>query len=428
MGMTLIENILAIKTQRDKIVPDEIITVDVDVAMTHDALGAHTIAKFKDLVGNDGKVWDKNKIVVILDHYVPANNIDTRIKLQTIEKFVDEQELPNYYGVGKGGICHKTLIEKGFVVPGEVVTGTDSHTTTYGVMGTFAFGMGIDDMASIWKTGRTWVRVPWTILVNIDGRFRDGIFAKDIMLHIVRTLGIDAGIEGGKWKAIQFIGPLIEEMSLDSRAVLTNMAIECGALNGIIEPDDKVVEYLNERTEKKYEIVRGNPDAQYDTVVDINANNIDEPLVAEPPTPANVNKVSRYKGLKVNQAFIGSCTNGKLEDLRITANILKNRKVARTCTMIVIPASQEVRSQAAKEGLFEIFADAGAEVGPTSCGPCMETHCGILGPNDVMISSANRNFIGRAGHPTAKIYLASPATAAASAVAGEIVDPRDYLQ
>lgn len=423
MGMTLAEKILAIKAGRARVTPGEIVTVDVDVAMTHDALGAHTIAKFEELAGRDGKVWSPEKIVIILDHYVPPNTIDTAKKVQNIERFIKKQGLMNYYGIGRGGICHKVLIEKGHVVPGDLVVGTDSHTTTHGVMGAFAIGIGVDDMACIWKRGRTWERVPETILVEIHGQLKQGIYSKDLMLKIINTLGVDGAIQ----KCVQFSGEAVESMSIDSRSVLTNMAIEAGATNGIIDPDTKVSEYLRGRAKKTFQALHGDSDAQYERTVKIKASDIEEPLVAAPWNPANVKKVSDLVGTKIDQAFVGSCTNGKLEDLEVVAEIMRGRKVAAECRLIVIPASQEVYMEAAKKGLLDILVESHAFVSGPTCGPCMETHMGILGPGDVMISTANRNFRGRAGDPSAKIFLASPATVAASAIEGRITDPRKYL-
>jgi 3-isopropylmalate/(R)-2-methylmalate dehydratase large subunit len=422
MGMTVVESILARKAGREKVVPGEIVTVDVDVAMTHDALGAHTIARFKNLAGDHGKVWSKDKIVIILDHYVPSNTIDTAKKVQNIENFVEEQGLPNYFGIGRGGICHKVLIEKGYVVPGALVAGTDSHTTTHGVMGAFGIGIGIDDMAAIWKTGRTWEKVPETLLVEVSGRLGEGIYSKDLMLKIVNKLGVDGAIQ----RSLQFTGETVYSLSVDSRTVFTNMAIEVGATNGIIDPDEKVINYLKGRTTKRYDVVHGDHDARYERVVKIDASDIDEPLIAAPWNPANVKKVSELEGTRINQAFVGSCTNGRFEDLQVVADILKRRTVAPHCRMVIIPASQEVYQQAAEKGLLKVFVESNAFVSGPTCGPCMETHMGILGPDDVMISSANRNFRGRAGHHTARIFLASPATVAASAVAGYITDPRKY--
>jgi 3-isopropylmalate/(R)-2-methylmalate dehydratase large subunit len=424
MGMTVVEKILAAKAKRDKVLPGEIVTVDVDLAMTHDALGAHTIAKFKELAGEHGKVWAKDKIVIISDHYVPSNTTETAKKVQKIERFVEEQPLANYHGIGRGGICHKVLLEKGYVVPGDLVAGTDSHTTTHGVMGAFAIGLGVDDMACIWKTGRTWERVPETVLVEVNGKLTEGIYSKDLMLRILNVLGVDGAIQ----RSLQFAGETVYSLSIDSRSVLTNMAIEAGATNGIIDPDEKVVQYLKGRTKREYHIVHGDADASFERHVKIDASSIQEPLVAAPWNPANVKGVSELKGVRINQAFVGSCTNGRMEDLQTVAQILKGRKVAPNCRLIIIPASQEVFHQAAESGLLKIFLESDAFVSGPTCGPCMETHMGILGPEDVMISSANRNFRGRAGDPTAKIFLASPATVAASAIAGEITDPRKYLQ
>jgi len=421
MGMTLVEKILANKSGQLVVRPDEIVEVSVDLAMTHDALGAHTAAKFNEL--GVAKVWDPQKIVVIPDHYVPNKDIDTARKCLNLKKFVREQGIENYYEVGKGGICHQVLVEKGHVLPGTVVVGTDSHTTTSGVVGAFATGIGIDEMAVVFKTGRLWERVPATIKINVEGKLESPLFAKDLMLFILSRLGVS----GALFKSLQFTGSTVSEMSIDGRMVLTNMAIEAGATNGIIEPDDKLVDYIRSRTDAPFEVVKGDPDAEYAETIEFRTDDIKEPIVAVPPKPTNGVGVTEVEGTKIDQAFIGSCTNGRLEDLRVAAKILKGRKVDRYTKVIVIPASQEVYKGALDEGLITIFVEAGAMVGPPTCGPCMEAHMGILGPEEVSISSTNRNFEGRSGDVSSKIYLASPATVAASALTGKITDPRQFL-
>jgi len=381
MTMTLVEKILAKKAGKKFVKPDEIVEVSVDRAMIHDALGAHTIAKFREL--DVKKVWDPAKIVVVLDHYVPNKDIDTAKKCLNIKKFVVEQGIEQYYEVGKGGIAHQVLVEKGHVMPGTILVGTDSHTTTSGVVGAFATGIGVDEMAAVFKTGRLWERVPGTIRINVEGKLVPPIMSKDLMLLILKRLGVS----GALFKSLQYTGTTIREMSVAGRMVLTNMAIESGATNGIKEP-----------------------------------------MVAVPPKPSNAVGVTEVEGTGIDQAFIGSCTNGRLEDLRIAAKILKGRKVDKLTKVIVIPASQEILKAALEEGLISIFVEAGAVVGPPTCGPCMEAHMGILGPGEVCISTANRNFQGRVGDVTAKIYLASPATAAASALKGRISDPREFFR
>ena len=419
--MTLVEKILAKKSGQAVVRPDEIVEVSIDVAMTHDALGAHTIARFKEL--GVKRVWNAEKIVVIPDHFVPNKDIDTAKKCLNIKKFVTEQGIENYYEVGKGGICHQVLVEKGHVLPGTVVVGTDSHTTTSGVVGAFATGIGVDEMAVVFKTGKLWERVPATIKINVEGRLHQPLTSKDLMLVILGRLGVS----GGLFKSLQYSGSTIREMSIASRMVLTNMAIEAGATNGIIEPDQNLVDYLKGRTSQSFEIIKGDPGAEYAQVIDFHTDEIKEPMVAMPPKPTNVAGVTEVEGRKIDQAFIGSCTNARLEDLRIAAKILKGRKVERFTKVIIIPASQEVYRDAAEEGLLSTFVEAGAMVCSPTCGPCMEAHMGILGPGEVCISSANRNYQGRAGDVTAQIFLASPATVAASALTGKISDPRQYF-
>ena len=304
-----------------------------------------------------------------------------------------------------------------------VVVGTDSHMTTSGVMGAFATGIGVDEMAVIFKTGKLWERVPATVRINIAGALLSPLTSKDLMLFILKRLGLSGAI----FKSLQFTGSTIHEMSIESRMVLTNMAIETGATNGIVEPDQKTLDYLKQRTNRPFQVIQSDPDAEYAQAFEFHTNEVKEPMVAVPSKPSNGVWVSEIVGTKIDQAFIGACTNGRLEDLRIAARILKGRKVSKYTKAIIIPASQEVYKAALREGLIEIFTEAGAVVGPPTCGPCMEAHMGILGPDEVCISSANRNFEGRAGDITSKIFLASPATVAASAIHGKISDPREFF-
>lgn len=421
MGMTIVEKILAQHAGVKTVTPGEIVEIGIDLAMTHDALGAHTVARFKEL--GIAKVWDASRIVVVPDHYVPNKDVDVAKKCLHLKRFVRQQAIENYYEVGKGGIAHQVLIEKGHVLPGMTVVGTDSHTTTYGAMGAFATGIGVDEMAVVFKTGSLWERVPGTLKVEVSGALAEPLVAKDLMLLILKKLGTS----GALWQTIQYTGPTISELSIDSRITLTNMAVEAGATNGIIEPDEKVAAYLSSRTDKDFELVKGDEAAEFASTLSVETAEVKEPMVAVPPRPSNGEPVSAVVGTKIDQAFIGSCTNGRLEDLRLAARILKGRKVDRLTKVIVIPASQEIYLQADKEGLLRTFVEAGAVVSTPTCGPCMEAHMGILGPGEVMISTANRNFTGRAGHPSAKIFLASPATVAAAALEGKIADPRKYF-
>jgi len=336
MTMTLVEKILAKKAGKKVVRPDEIVEISVDLAMIHDALGAHTIARFREL--GVKKVWDPARIVVVLDHYVPNKDIDTAKKCLNIKKFVLEQGIENYYEVGKGGIAHQVLVEKGHVLPGTTLVGVDSHTTTSGVVGAFATGIGVDEMAAVFKTGRLWERVPGTIRINVEGKLVPPVMSKDLMLLILKRLGVS----GALFKSLQYTGPAIRQMSIAGRMVLTNMAIESGATNGIIEPDQKLVDFLKGRTNQPFELVQSDRDAEYSETLEFHADDIKEPVIAVPPKPSNAVGVTEVDGTKIDQAFIGSCTNGRLEDLRIAAKILNGRKVDKLTKVIVIPASQEV--------------------------------------------------------------------------------------
>jgi 3-isopropylmalate/(R)-2-methylmalate dehydratase large subunit len=334
MNMTLVEKILAKKAGKKVVRPDELVEVSVDRAMIHDALGAHTIAKFREL--GVEKVWDPARIIVVLDHYVPNKDIDTAKKCLNIKKFVLEQGIENYYEVGKGGIAHQVLVEKGHVLPGTILVGVDSHTTTSGAVGAFATGIGVDEMAVVFKTGRLWERVPGTIKINVEGKLVPPIASKDLMFFILKRLGVS----GALFKSLQYTGSTIGQMSIEGRMVLTNMAIESGATNGIIEPDQKVLDFLRARTSRPFELIQSDQDAEYAETLEFHAEDIKEPMVAVPPKPSNAVAVTAVEGTMIDQAFIGSCTNGRLEDLRIAARILKGRKVDKFTKAIVIPASQ----------------------------------------------------------------------------------------
>jgi homoaconitate hydratase family protein len=415
--LNLTEKILAKASNLIEVHPGEIINAKIDYAMVHDLTAPLTINAFNDI--GVKKVWDPNKIIVIFDHCVPASSIEASELHKRIRRFVKDQGIKNFFDVGQGGICHQVMVEKGFVKPGDVIVGADSHTCTYGALGAFATGIGSTDMAYVFATGELWFKVPKTIKIHASGKLPKFVTAKDLILYVIRKLG--AG--GANYMALEFTGSTIKNMSIDERLTICNMVVEAGAKSGIVPPDEKTLKYVKLRTKERFSIQESDKDAVYEKVFKVNAENI-QPMVACPSSVDNVKLVREVSGVEVNQVFIGSCTNGRIEDLRIAAQILKNRKVNSKVRLIVIPASQEVYLQSLKEGLLEIFVKAGAVIGNPNCGPCLGSHMGILASEEVCVTTSNRNFIGRMGSSTAKIYLASPATAAASAVYGEIVDPR----
>jgi 3-isopropylmalate/(R)-2-methylmalate dehydratase large subunit len=415
--MNIIEKILADASGKQQVSPAEIIEANIDAAMIHDLTGPLAIKSFREIGAK--KVWDNNKVVIILDHLVPASSIISANLHRTVRNFAEEQNIQNFYDVGRGGVCHQVMPEKGHVRPGEVIVGADSHTCTYGAFGAFATGIGSTEMAAVFATGKLWFRVPEVIKVNVTGKLQRMVTAKDLTLNIVGRIGADGAI----YKGLEFSGSTIRDMSVDGRMVLCNMAVEMGAKAGIIEADQKTIDYVKARTDKPFKPVKSDADATYERVVDVDVSDL-EPQVAVPHSVDNVKPVSDVEDIEVDQAFIGSCTNGRLEDLRSAAQILKGKKIARGIRLIVIPASQEIYLNALKEGLIKTFMDAGATIGNPNCGPCLGGHMGILAEGEACISSSNRNFVGRMGSTKSFVYLASPATVAASAITGKITDPR----
>lgn len=419
--MNIIEKILAKASGKREVAPGDIVEASVDIAMFHDLTGPLTIETFRKI--GIGKVWDPSKIVVVFDHEIPPNNIRIANFQKEMRKFIKQMGIKNFYDIGKGGVCHQVLPEKGFVRPGSVIVGADSHTVTYGALGAFATGIGATDMAAVLATGKLWFKVPEVIGVKVHGALKPYVMAKDLILTIIGKIGAD----GATYKGVEFFGETINNLSIDGRLCVCNMSIEMGAKAGIIAPDEKTIEYLSPRAGEASDInwLRSD-EGSYSEIVEIDSSKI-EPVVSCPPSVDRVKPVNEIGDVEVDQAFIGSCTNGRLEDLRIAAKILKGRKVKNGTRLIIIPASQEIMLQAIKEGLIEIFVRAGAIVGGMGCGPCLGRHTGVLGDDEVCISSSNRNFIGRMGSPKAKVYLASPATVAASAVAGRIENPKEFL-
>jgi len=415
--MNIAEKILAKASGKDEVKPGEIVEASVDVAMVHDLTGPLAVKSFREIGAK--KVWDNQRIVIIFDHLVPANSIQSAELHKIMREFAEEQKIENFYDIGRGGICHQLLPEKGHVRPGELIVGTDSHTCTHGAFGAFATGIGATEMAAVFVTGRLWFKVPAVIKVNVTGRLQELVTPKDLILNIIGRIKAD----GATYKGVEFIGSTIGNMSVDGRMTLCNMAVEMGAKIGIIEPDETTLRFVKSRTKIPFNPIKSDPDATYERTLAFDVTKM-EPQVACPPSVDNVEPISEMGEVEIDQAFLGACTNGRLEDLRLAASLLKGRKVKKGVRMLVIPASQEIYLQALQEGLTEIFVKAGAFVCNPTCGPCLGGHMGILAPEEVCVSSSNRNFIGRMGSPKAHVYLASPATVAASAVTGKITDPR----
>ena len=416
--MNITEKILAKASGKEAVHPGEIVDANVDMVMVHDLTGPLAVEAFKKI--GVQKVWDSQKVVVILDHQVPAESIKAAELHKTMRQFAKDQKL-RIYDVGRGGICHQVMPEKGHVVPGTVIVGADSHTCTYGAFGAFATGIGSTEAAAVMATGKIWLKVPEAIKINVTGKFPKYVTPKDLILSVIGKVSV----EGAIYESAEFTGPTIKDMSIAGRMTLCNMAVEMGAKNGIIEPDEKTREFLKGRvkTLPNFEELKSDKDAVYRRVVDFDVSKM-EPQIACPSSVDNVKPVSEVGNVPIEQAFIGSCTNGRIEDLRIAAQILKGRRVKDGVRALVIPASQEVYKQALDEGLMEIFTDAGAIVCGSACGPCLGGHIGLLAAGETCVSTSNRNFIGRMGSTQASVYLASPATVAASAVTGKIIDPR----
>jgi 3-isopropylmalate/(R)-2-methylmalate dehydratase large subunit len=415
---TISQKILARKAGLEDVTPGQIVTVSPDVILTHDNSAAIS-GKFAQL-GVD-RVWDADRPVIVLDHVVPAANEKTATNHQTIRAFVEEQGIRHFYDLGVG-ICHQVVPEKGHVVPGSLVLGSDSHTTTYGAFGAFAAGIGRSEAAVIWATGTIWLMVPQTMVMEIDGAFPPGVFPKDLILHIIG----DVGADGALYRAVEFRGPGIDGMDISGRMTLCNMSVEMGAKAGIVAADEKALEWLSNRVEGTPEAVMSDPDAPVERTVRYNLAGL-EPQVACPHTVDNVAPVTEVAGTRIHQALVGTCTNGRLDDLRQAAQVLRGSRVAPGVRLLILPASMQIYRRAMDEGLLETLAEAGAVILNPGCGPCLGAHQGVLAPGEVCISTANRNFKGRMGCKEASVYLASPATVAASAVAGTIADPRDRL-
>ncbi len=420
MGMTLTEKILAAHAGTDRVKPGDLINARVDIALGNDITAPIAIEKFKK--SGAGKVFDKDRVILVPDHFVPNKDIQSAMQVKILRDFAHEQALTYFFDAGEMGVEHALLPEKGLVLPGDLVIGADSHTCTYGGLGAFATGVGSTDLAAAMATGEVWLKVPESIKIVFSGTLQPWVEGKDLILYTIGKIGVD----GALYMAMEFTGPIIDNLSMAGRLTIANMAIEAGAKNGIISPDKITRDYVEQRAVRDYSLYNSDPDADYVRVLEFNADEI-EPQVAFPHLPENTRGISEVDEIVIDQVVIGSCTNGRIEDMRNAAKIIKGHKIAKGIRLIVIPATPYVYRTALKEGLFDIFLDAGAVISPPTCGPCLGGHMGVLAKGERAVATTNRNFVGRMGHPESEVYLASPAVAAASAVLGIIGGP-DQLQ
>jgi 3-isopropylmalate/(R)-2-methylmalate dehydratase large subunit len=418
MGMTITEKILSDHCGKKEVHPGELIMANVDLVLANDVTAPIAIKEFEKTGAK--KVFDKEKIALVPDHFTPNKDINSAEQAKLVREFAKKYGIVHYFEIGEMGIEHALLPEKGLVVPGDLVIGADSHTCTYGALGAFATGVGSTDVAACFLTGQAWFKVPESIKFIIYGKRKPFVYGKDIILYIIGKIGVD----GALYKAMEFEGEGISELSMDSRFSIANMAIEAGGKSGIIAPDEKTIEYVKQRAKKSWKVYTSDKDAKYSEIYEIDLSKV-EPQVAYPHLPENTKPVSEATNIKIDQAVIGSCTNGRMEDMRIAAKILKGRKVAPYVRLIIIPATQEIYKNCVKEGLIDVFIDAGAVVSTPTCGPCLGGHMGILAKGEKAIATTNRNFVGRMGHPESEVYLSNPAIAAASAVLGRIGSPQE---
>lgn len=415
MGSTLAEKILAAHSGKDRVAPGEFLNVGVDLVLANDITAPIAIKEFGRIGVSD--VFDKSKVVMVADHFVPNKDIPSAEQSKMMRDFAREQDIV-YFEVGRGGIEHVLLPERGLVLPGDVVVGADSHTCTYGALGAFATGMGSTDIACAMATGEVWMKVPPAIKFVFHGRLQKWVSGKDLILY---TIG-DIGVDGARYAAMEFCGEAIERLSMDGRFTMANMAIEAGGKAGLFGVDKKTRAYLQKRASRAYTVYESDEDAQYEKVIEYDASGI-EPQVSFPHLPSNARPISQVGEVKIDQSVIGSCTNGRIEDMEVAAEVLKWRKVHPDVRLIILPGTQEVYLEALHRGYIETFARAGAAVSTPTCGPCLGGHMGILAAGERAISTTNRNFVGRMGATSSEVYLANPAVAAASAIAGRIASP-----
>ncbi len=413
MAMTMTQKILASHAGLEKVEAGELILVSLDRVLGNDITSPVAIREFNKLGINE--VYDKNKVTMVMDHFAPNKDIKAAIQCKMCRDFCAEKGVVHFYDVGKMGVEHALLPEKGLVVSGDVVIGADSHTCTYGALGAFSTGIGSSDMACGMATGKAWFKVPSAIKFNLHGKLNPHITGKDVILHIIGKIGVD----GALYRSMEFTGEGVSSLSVTDRLTICNMAIEAGAKNGIFEVDEKTLAYIAARSERKPVIYKADADAVYDEVIDIDLSSV-KPTVAFPHLPENTHTTDEIDEIKIDQVVIGSCTNGYYENIKEAAELFRGRKVANGVRAIIIPATQEIYLRAMREGLLEVFIEAGCAVSTPTCGPCLGGHMGILAPYERAVATTNRNFVGRMGDPTSEVYLASPAVAAASAILGRI--------
>ena len=419
MGMTITEKILAAHAGKDRVEPGELINCKVDVVLGNDITAPVAIKEFEKIGVPD--VFDKEKVVLIPDHFTPNKDIKSAEQAKILRDFAKKQGLTNYFEVGRMGIEHCLLPEQGIVLPGDAVIGADSHTCTYGALGAFSTGVGSTDMAAGMASGEVWFKVPGSIKFVFNGeKLNEWVSGKDLILYAIGDIGVD----GALYEAMEFTGSAISNLSMDGRFTMANMAIEAGGKNGIIAPDQTTIDYVESRAKRPYKVYRSDDDAKYERVIEYDVADI-EPQVAFPHLPENTRPISEVGTVEIDQVVIGSCTNGRMEDLRIAAKVLQGHEVHPDVRLVIFPGTQAIYKQAMKEGLFEIFVDAGASVSTPTCGPCLGGHMGILAKGERAIATTNRNFVGRMGHPESEVYLSNPAVAAASAILGRIAGPEE---
>jgi len=420
MGMTITEKIFAKAAGLDKVVPGQLVDAKIDLVMCHDVTTPPAISMLK-AKGLD-RVFDRERIVVTPDHFQPPKDIKSAELHKRLDEWARRQNIKWYYKLGRAGVCHALLPEQGHIRPGEVIVGGDSHTCTYGALATFSTGIGSTDLAAAIATGKLWFKVPASMKFVLNGSLGPGVYSKDVMLTVIGRIGTD----GALYRAMEFVGPALKEMSMESRMTITNMAIEAGAKNGIIGFDEVTKAYLDGRLKdtSPYTVFESDPDAEYFSIDEFDCSKL-EPVVALPHLPSNTVPIGECAGEAMDQAYLGSCTNGRIEDFRVAARIMKGKEVA--IRTMIVPATPAVWKQAKDEGLFDVFYDAGCVISAPTCGACLGGFMGVLAEGEKCISSTNRNFVGRMGHPKSMVYLANPATVAASAVEGKLTDPRKYL-
>ncbi len=416
MAMTMTQKILAAKAGLSEVKAGQLILVSLDRVLGNDITSPVAIKEFNKIGAKD--VYDKEKVTMVMDHFAPNKDIKAAVQCKMCRDFCDEHGVVNFYDVGRMGIEHALLPEKGLVVPGDVVIGADSHTCTYGALGAFSTGVGSTDMACGMATGKAWFKVPSAIKFVLKGKLNKYVSGKDVILHIIGKIGVD----GALYKSMEFVGEGVSALTVYDRLTISNMAIEAGAKNGIFEVDEQTEAYIKERCDREYEIFKADADAEYDEVIEIDLSLI-KSTVAFPHLPENTKTFDEIGDIKIDQVVIGSCTNGHYKDLAEAAEIIKGKKVARNVRAIIIPATQDIYLKAMENGLLKIFIEAGCVVSTPTCGPCLGGYMGILAAGERAVATTNRNFVGRMGDVTSEVYLASPAVAAASAIAGKIADP-----